>query len=232
MWRDFCYAQVVKDEPKEYSDGWTQFLGCKIDLSKRPLIPRPETEFWVEKAVACIKGQASGLTRGLALGPSVLDLFTGSGCIGIAVATQCPTAEVTLADIKNLISTPLPKNSKFVQSDLFSKLAGKFDFILANPPYVPTVGPTSRDALRGASIMDHEPKEALYAGKDGLDVIKKFLEQAPSHLNKGGQIWMEFGSEQKEEITNLLREFNYYQGFACTFHRDQHDRWRYLVATN
>ena len=208
--------------PKEYVDGSTEFLGCKIDLTKHPLIPRPETEFWADKAVAEIKKQPDA---------SVLDLFAGSGCIGIAVATHCPNAQVTLADIKNYVTTPLPaqaglpSNSKFIQSDLFSKLLGKFDFILANPPYV-------SEGKGVGGVMEHEPKEALYAGKDGLDVIKQFLEQAPGHLNKGGQIWMEFGSEQKEEVTNLLREFNYYQGFTCAFHRDQHDRWRYLVATN
>jgi len=206
-------------EPREYTEGWTEFLGCRIDLSKKPLIPRPETEFWVEKLIPEISGM--DIRRPF----HILDIFTGSGCVGIAVATHCPAAQVTLADIKNYVTTPLPTNAHFTQSDLFSKLPSKYDFILANPPYVPEDGGV-------AGIMKHEPSEALYAGKDGLDVIKKFLEQVPSHLSKGGQIWMEFGSEQKEEVTNLLRTFNYYQGFTCTFHRDQHDRWRYLVATN
>ena len=214
-------------EPKEYVDGWTEFLGCKIDLSKRPLIPRPETEFWVEKAVAEIssQGQSSGKSGGLAFEPKVLDLFSGSGCIGIAVATRCPNTKVTLADKTNYISTPLPKNAHFTQSDLFSKLSNKYDFILANPPYVP-------EGAGVGGIMKHEPHEAIYAGKDGLDVIRTFLEQAPTYLNKKGQIWMEFGNEQKEGVTNLLRAFNYYQGFTCTFHRDQHNAWRYLVIVN
>ncbi|HEY4518359.1 MAG TPA: hypothetical protein VJG48_01905, partial [Candidatus Paceibacterota bacterium] len=64
-----------------------------------------------------------------------------------------------------------------------------------------------------------------------LSVIRPFLEHAPLHLNPLGQVWMEFGTDQKEDVTNILREFNYYQNFNCSFHKDQHGTWRYLVAT-
>jgi len=202
---------------KEYHDGLTEFLGCRIDLSKKPMHPRPETEFWTEKALAEIRGRSSSG------GPtSVLDLFTGSGCIGIAIATHFPNVQITLADKTDYISTLLPSNACFVKSDLFSNISGKFDFILANPPYV-------AEGTGVPGIMDGEPPEALYAGTDGLAVIGSFLKQAADHLDPGGQIWMEFGSEQKEAITNLLREFNYYQNGNCTFHKDQHGKWRYLV---
>ncbi|HEY4504813.1 MAG TPA: HemK/PrmC family methyltransferase [Candidatus Paceibacterota bacterium] len=203
-------------EPREYKEGWTEFLNCKINLSKHPFIPRPETEYWVNQFLNS-RLDPSGLTR-------VLDIFTGSGCIGIALITKWPLTEVVLVDKTNYISTSLPANAKFVQSDLFAKVPGGFDVILANPPYV-------AEGKGMAGIMEHEPANALYAGKDGLSVIKPFLERAPSHLNPNGQIWMEFGPDQKEDVTNLLREFNYYQNFNCSFHKDQHGTWRYLVAT-
>lgn len=192
------------------------FIGQKINLSKHPMHPRPETEYWVSKFIESIGTEIKNPFH-------VLDLFTGSGCIGIAVASACPKSQVLLSDKTNYISTSLPKNTKFIQSDLFSKIPDKFDYILANPPYVP-----EGKGMKG--IMDHEPHDALYAGKDGLDVIKPFLEQARDRLNPSGQIWLEFGTEQKEAITNILRELNYYQSFNISFHKNQHDKWRYLVA--
>ena len=77
--------------------------------------------------------------------------------------------------------------------------------------------------------MDSEPHDALYACKKGLDVVKPFLKQAREHLNPAGEIWMEFGSEQKEVITNLPRDYNYYGSFNCTFHKDQYGNWRFVV---
>jgi len=219
-----CYARYM--EPKEYKEGFTEFLGCKIDLAKHPLIPRPETEFWTQKAIETIQpqGEASGKSGGLAFVPKILDLFTGSGCIGIAVASKIANAHVTLADKTDYISTQLPKKVTFRKSDLFSNIPEKYDFILANPPYVP-----EGKGVKG--IMEHEPHATLYAGKDGLDVIKPFLEQVREHLNPSGQIWLEFGTDQKEAITNILRELNYYQSFNISFHKDQHDKWRWVVVT-
>jgi|SRR3989344_5764213 len=207
--------------PKEYQDGWTEFLGCRIDLSKHPLIPRPETEFWTQKVIEAINNPAPIIPDRVL---SVLDIFSGSGCVGIAVATRCPRAKVTLSDKKNYISTPISKNVKFIESDLFENIADKFDLILANPPYIP-------EGKGVGGIMEYEPHEALYAGKDGLDVIRLFLEQASERLNDGGQIWMEFGADQKESITNLLRDFNYYQNSNCTFHKDQYQVWRWVVIS-
>ena len=219
----------MSNEPREYAEGWTEFLGCKIDLSHRPLIPRPETEFWVEKLINNLKHPAS---KGQLI--SALDLFSGSGCVGIAVLKHCPNTHVTFGELElstleqikincklnNLISTTY----QLIPTNFFSKISSKFDFILANPPYV-----AEGKGVEG--IMNHESPKALYAGTEGLDVIKPFLEQAREHLNPGGQIWMEFGSEQKEAVTNILRLFDYYQNFSCTFHRDQHNRWRYVVTT-
>lgn len=210
---------------------WVEFLGCRIDLSKRPMAPRPETEYWVEQAITAIRNRVSKEPRNPV---SVLDIFSGSGCIGIAVAKHCLNAHITFADksptmleqIKiNCANNELGiMNYELIQTEVFSGISKKYDFILANPPYVAL-------GTGVGGIMDQEPPEALYAGHDGLTVIRPFLFQAREHLASSGQVWLEFGSEQKETVTDLLRTYNYYQNFNCTFHRDQHGAWRYVVIT-
>ncbi len=228
-------SKPASNQPKEYQDGWTEFLNCKIDLSKRPLIPRPETEYWLEQALQMIGHRMSNHLGGM----RALDIFAGSGCIGVALARKYPALHLTFADndptmleqVK--INCDLNKlNSKsytLIQSDIFSAMPGTYDFIFANPPYVPVGQGVGRPTSDGVNIMDHEPKEALYAGKEGLDVIMPFFEQVREHLNPGGQIWLEFGAEQKDAITNILRELNYYGDYNCAFHKDQHGAWRYVV---
>lgn len=216
-------------EPKEYLEGWTEFLGCRIDLSHRPLIPRPETEFWVENLISRMDIRCPF---------QVLDLFAGSGCVGIAIAKRFPNIHITFADKNNLMLeqikincdlNSLPVTSYELRlTDNFSNVPEKFDFILANPPYVAEgtgIGPASD----GLNIMDHEPSEALYAGKDGLDVIRSFLEQAPEHLNKHRQIWMEFSSEQKDEIQKIISGLCYSK---FEFYKDQYGCWRWVVVSS
>lgn len=206
-------------EPKEYREGWTEFCGTKINLTKRPLIPRPETEYWTDKVIKSI-GNSS---------VTVLDMFTGSGCIGIAIAAHCPNARVTLSDKTNYVSTSLPKNCKFVESDLFLNLETKFDYIVANPPYIPE-GKGAKPDKNGESIMDYEPPEALYAGTDGLSIIRPFLKDVPNHLSGEGQLWMELGTGQKGAVTDFLRAYGYYDHFSCAFQRDQYGVTRFVVA--
>jgi release factor glutamine methyltransferase len=204
---------------------WVEFLGCRIDLSKRPLVPRPETEFWVNKFLNSNPSVGSLGVRDSKL--RILDMFTGSGCIGIAVASKLPNSQIVLSDKTNYISTPLPENARFVQSNLFENISEKFDFILANPPYVP-----EGEGVGG--IMDEEPPDALYAGPDGLSVIRPFLAEAHKHLELGGgsphsagQVWMEFGTDQEGEIEKILLTLPYSK---FSFHPDQYGVLRYLVA--
>jgi len=230
-------ARLEQGEPLDYIIGWREFLGCKIDLSAKPLIPREETEFWVGETIKELNLEAkppSGRKPqlgGLASKPlNVLDLFAGSGCIGLAVLKHIPNAKVTFGDL-------YPINKRTIKTDIFSNIKGKFDIIFANPPYIPTKksGSTSLDEARDKlltashvqkSVKDWEPKEALYAGSDGLAIIKKFLKQAKDHLNVGGLIYLEFGYGQKLAITKLLKQSGYthYQ-----FNKDQFGKWRWVV---
>ncbi|MFA6415982.1 MAG: peptide chain release factor N(5)-glutamine methyltransferase [Candidatus Paceibacterota bacterium] len=215
--------KIEQGEPLDYVIGWRDFLGCRIDLSERPLIPRAETEFWTELVIKKIGQQPA----------KVLDIFAGSGCVGLAVLKHCLQVEVTFADSEESCLRQIRKNRvklrhaaslvKIIKSDVFSNIKNKFDFILANPPYVPTVGRGSRVQT---SASKYEPATALWSGADGLDIIRRFLTDAKNHLTPTGEIWLEFSVGQKTKIEKLLRENGYKQ---CQFHRDQFGRFRFVV---
>jgi len=213
--------RLERGEPVDYIIGFTEFLGCKIDLSQKPLIPRPETEYWAEKAIAGIKANSE-----------VLDIFSGSGCIGIAVLKHIKNAKVCFAEKDKRLLKQIKINLKLnkidskkyriVQSDVFQHVKGKYDYILANPPYI---AEGRKDKIQ-KSVLKFEPKRALFGGKNGLLFIKIFLKGARDYLKKEGRIYMEFDSRQKGEIKKILEKIGYknYQ-----FQKDQFERWRYLI---
>ena len=217
--------RLAKGEPLDYVIGWREFLGVKIDLSERPLIPREETEFWVRQVVGEI-GQRQ---------VKILDIFSGSGCIGLAVLKNCPKAKVTLADVEDHCLRQIKKNLRLnrfdptrfsvKKADIFSGLSGRFDLILANPPYVAKQG---RGSKVQRTTLRWEPASALWAGADGLDIIRSFLASAKKYLAPKGQIWLEFGVGQKTKIARILKAENHSQ---WRFARDQFGRWRLVVVS-
>lgn len=221
--------RVEAGEPLDYVIGFTEFLGCKIDLSKKVLIPRFETEFWVEKAIEDIyyKSQTFGNSS-----IRVLDVFAGSGCIGIAVLKHVKNSFVVFADSEKesidqiKINTKLNKVArdrfKIIKSDIFDGIGAKFDVILANPPYISAA---RRNRVQ-KSVIQFEPHAALFGGGDGLFFIKKFLASAKNFLNPGGKIYMEFDTIQKKSIEKLIKEYQYKK---YTFYKDQYGKWRYVV---
>ncbi|MCX6720412.1 MAG: HemK family protein methyltransferase [Candidatus Staskawiczbacteria bacterium] len=204
-------------QPQEYAIGFVEFLGCKIDLSSRPLIPRPETEFWVEKAIEVIHHNIHGRGK---YDVRVLDMFAGSGCIGMAVLKHVKNAKVTFADKYKYFDSP-----NFIKSDVFSNIRDKYDFIFANPPYIPT----KNKSKVGKSVLKYEPKTALFGGPDGLFYIDKFLRGVKKHLNTNGQIFMEFSPEQKTAVGKLTKKYGYKN---YEFHKDQFNRWRWVSIFN
>lgn len=229
-------------EPIDYVIGFTEFLGCKIDLSKRPLIPRPETEFWTKKAIEIMKSSNHNNTRSRAIMIAknkikILDVFAGSGCIGIAVFKKIKNCKVDFADKDKKCLEQIKINcrragmaqSKIIQSDIFRNIKNKYDYIFANPPYV------AKNRINDVqkSVLKYESKQALFGGKDGLFYIRKFLKEAKNHLRpagfgrSGGRIYMEFDPPQKKEIEKILKKFGY-NNFQ--FKKDQYNKRRWLIA--
>lgn len=201
--------RLTAGEPLGYVIGHVPFLNCKIFLDSHPLIPRPETEYWVEKAIEVIKEEAGSADWPL----RVLDLCAGSGAIGVAVAKAVPSAEVAFVEIdpshlptieKNITQNlsferkVLDERFTMIESDLFSKVEGKFDFILTNPPYIdPVLDRTEK------SVKNFEPHIALYGGTDGIELITRIIAEAPQHLLPNGQLWIEHEPEQSDSISKL-----------------------------
>jgi len=193
-------------EPLGYVIGYVPFLNCQIYLDSHPLIPRPETEFWVEKAITEIEEAAKTASHTL----RVLDLCAGSGAIGIAVAKAIPEIHVHFAEIdkthlpiigKNLAANDIScTRYRVFESNLFENVTDKYDFILTNPPYIdPALDRTE------PSVKNHEPGLALYGGKAGMEIISKIIEQATNYLNEAGVIYIEHEPEQTAEIAKLAK---------------------------
>ena len=188
--------------PLAYVIGWVPFLDAKIYLDSKPLIPRPETEYWT--AVAIKELQSSSLKN-----PKVLDLCAGSGCVGIAVAKKIPDAEVHFIEIdpahhstirKNILENDIDeKRTRILGGDLFEYAENNYDMILANPPYIATALSSRVDQ----NVLAHEPKQALWAGEDGMNFIKKIIDLAPKYLSKNGVLYIEHEPEQVEKIQAL-----------------------------
>ncbi|XOB46355.1 MAG: HemK family protein methyltransferase [Candidatus Nealsonbacteria bacterium] len=213
--------------PREYKKGFVDFLGCKIDLSKKPFIPRIETEYWVKRAIKEIKNSKLKVKN-----LEILDIFAGSGCIGIAILKNIKNSFVDFVDnnkkaifqikINLKINKISSKKYKIYRSNLFEKLKGEgYDFIFANPPYV------AEERLKEVqnSVLKYEPKTTFLAGKKGLHYIKKFLKEAKKFLKKRGIAYLEFDPLQKTEVKNILEKEGY-KDFR--FFKDQFKKYRWV----
>jgi len=222
--------RLVLGEPLAYLIGHTPFLNCKIWLDSHPLIPRPETEFWVEEAIKTIRDGATmslGLTETT---PRILDLCAGSGCIGVAVAKAIPVARVDFSEIDSSHLPTIKKNleenristdrTQVSHTNLFENLTGKYDFILSNPPYIDASLNRTEE-----SVIKNEPYLALFGGEKGLEIIDQIIEDAPTYLKPGGQLWIEHEPEQSETISKLGKK----GGFSVTTHKDQYETERYSI---
>ena len=217
-------TQNKTDIPEEYKKGFVDFLGCKIDLSRRPLIPRPETEFWTKRAIIDLAELGASKIR-------VLDIFSGSGCIGIAVAKNLPLSSVDFSDIEASAVEQIKINCeinaiasdrfRIFRSDIFAGIPeGKYDAILANPPYIDPlkIGQVQK------SVLDWEPGAALFAADKGLAQINEFLKQAKDFLTPEGFIYLEFDFSQKNDIMKIVKKEEY---SAPEFFKDQFGKWRF-----
>jgi release factor glutamine methyltransferase len=184
--------------PLQYILGEAPFMDFALRVEEGVLIPRPETELLAEE---CIK-----------LAPkTLLDLCTGSGCIAAAAARA--GIRVTAADISDDALRVAAENleglgAELVKSDLFGALEGRaFEVIATNPPYIPS---GDIEGLQ-PEVRDHEPRIALDGGADGLDIIRRIINEAPQYLKEGGLLLMEIGDDQGAEAVSLAVESGSYR---------------------
>jgi release factor glutamine methyltransferase len=186
--------------PVQYIIGKTEFCGLDIIVNENVLIPRPETEVLVEKAVETAKSRGRGVR--------ILDLCTGSGAIAIALTKSIIDCKIVASDIsvqalqvarENALRNGAAQNIKFVNSDLFGNIEGKFDIIVSNPPYIARF---EFETLQKEVLK--EPRIALDGGEDGLDFYRKIVRAAPGFLNPGGYLIFEIGFGQLNEIRKII----------------------------
>lgn len=191
-------------EPVAYILGEREFWSMSFLVSPDVLIPRPESELLVERAVALLgkKGESR-----------ILDAGCGSGAVGLAVASELPQAQVTLLDLcpkalevarRNAEKFGLSGRTRFLASDLFQALdeGETFDLIASNPPYVAT---GELDGLM-PEVSSFEPRLALDGGADGMDLIRRVIGEAPACLARGGYLLIEMDPRQMDDAEAVSEE--------------------------
>ncbi|MFA5998295.1 MAG: HemK family protein methyltransferase [Candidatus Paceibacterota bacterium] len=218
--------RLAAGEPLGYVIGWQPFLGLKIYLDSKPLIPRPETEWWTEQLLNTLTSRESAEPLHL------LDLCSGSGAIGCAALARLPNTRVSFGEIdpaheatilKNIRENGLDESRASVRiGDLFEPFDNlKFDIIAANPPYIPA------GRALPTSVAEHEPSRALFAGEDGLAVIRRVAEELPKRLAEGGEAWIEFDSAHAAAACALFAA----QNLSAKIRTDQYGTPRLLVVS-
>ncbi len=211
-------------EPLQHIIGEVEFVGLKLKVDRRALIPRPETEHLIEL-----------LAKELPASPAqILDLGTGSGAIALALSVKYPNAAVTGVDLspqalslarENAALTGLDSRAKFLESDWFSALPAdsKFPLIVANPPYL------TEEEVREAEpeVKEFEPAAALSPGKDGASDLIKIITEAPRYLAAGGLLACETGIAQHAQLQELAALSGYTRTKSLP---DLTGRDRYLLA--
>ena len=199
--------RYIENIPLQYILGKQNFFKEEYIVNENVLIPRQDTEILVETAIYYINKNKY---------VSLLDLCTGSGCVGISIANNSNISKVDLVDIsenalkvasKNICLNDVKKEIKVILSDLFTKLDtnNKYDIIVSNPPYI-----KKQDILSLSEEVKKEPLLALDGGKSGTIFYKKILENAYGYLNKNGMIIFEIGYDELEDIKKIIAEYEHY----------------------
>jgi release factor glutamine methyltransferase len=214
-------------EPLQHITGSVSFCGYEIKVAKDALIPRPETELLAEKAWSCLKALPSDA-------PRFLDFGTGTGCISIAIAKECPKAAGTCLDISEPALALARNNAEtngclerltFLLSNGFESLnpGEKFDLIVSNPPYIPTAEIEQLDP----EVRIFDPHLALNGGPDGLEFYRLLARAGKNFLVPGGRLFAEFGDGQESDLAALFADENW---IVEKFEPDYTGRMRILTA--
>lgn len=196
--------RVIEGIPLQYITKTSEFYGLHFYVDKNVLIPQPDTEILVEEVIKIAKKESK-----------ILDICTGSGCIGISIAKNLENAQITLSDIsenalkiaeKNVKNNNVYDKIKIIKSDMFENIKEKYNIIVSNPPYIET------DTIKTLSKqVQNEPKIALDGGKDGLEFYRKLLTVSPKHLEKNGVLCIEIGYNQREQVIKIAKKTKEYE---------------------
>jgi release factor glutamine methyltransferase len=217
---DAMLARLQSGDPLPYILGSWEFFGLEFGVTPDVLIPRPETELLVERAILWL--QAHPNCR------QAVDVGTGSGCIGITLAVNVPDLQIVATDIsstaakmarRNAVRNGVGQRMEVLECDLLPP-GKEFDLIVANLPYIPT------KTLRRLPIFGREPTVALDGGKDGLDLIRRLLTAAPEGLNPGGLMLLEIEASQGPAAISLA--FDIFTKAEIHLHKDLAGRDRIL----
>jgi release factor glutamine methyltransferase len=200
--------RCIQHEPVQYLTSRTEFYSISLKVAADCLIPRPETELLVERAIEFLRGRTGT--------QYVCDLCTGCGCIAVAIGKNYPDAKIIATDIseqalniaaENIKKYQLDQKIELLQGNLFEPLISQldvkeFDLIVCNPPYVSGAEYEKLDA----KVRNYEPKLALDGGADGLDIYRKIAAEIGSHLKKDGALMLEIGYLQGQQVKGLLED--------------------------
>jgi release factor glutamine methyltransferase len=206
--RDFAdvIQRRTRREPLQHIIGNQEFWGLEFIVSSDVLIPRPETEFIIEAALAIVEDRNTPVR--------IIDLCTGSGCIAVSLAKELTAARIIATDAsekalaiarENTRRHGVSEHIRFLLGDLFEPLEeldirGQIDIIVSNPPYV-QAGDLS---TLQPEVRDYEPEMALIAGPGGTEMAKRIIQLAPEYLKKNGALIMEMGLGQAEALTRMV----------------------------
>lgn len=188
-------ARCEAGEPLAYVLGWKEFFGRRFQLDARVLIPRPETELMIEKAIDFMGSQREGLL--------VADVGTGSGCVAVTLAAEMPGLRVVATDLSlaalrvaqiNADEHGVADGVRLIQTDLLAPFPKLFDVICANLPYIPAY------KIPYLRVAEREPHIALNGGQDGLEFVRRLIITLPDWLKQGGRAYIEIDQDQAEAV--------------------------------
>jgi len=220
-----------QQEPIAYLTGKTEFYSLELEVSPDCMIPRPETELLVERSIEFLRER-----RGTQF---VCDLCTGCGCIAVAIGKNFANSQIIATDIcgaalsvaaENVEKYQLGDRVKLLCGDLFEPLVPqldieKFDLIVCNPPYVSSAEFEKLDK----NVKDYEPKSALFAGEDGLDIYRRVAEKVHQFLKDNATLMLEIGYAQGEAVRELFEQTDIFA--EIKIEKDFHDNDRIAIAT-
>ena len=223
------FRQVVrrrlKREPIQYITGRTQFRSLNLATDQRALIPRPETEVLVSVVLEYVRAEARALR--------LIDIGTGSGAIALSIAREAPSVSVHATDISAEAAALARENAAengiempIWTGSLFHPVpeCEQFDIVVSNPPYIAV---SERPQLQ-PEVRDWEPASALFAGQDGLDVVRELVAASPARMTAGGLLALEIGSTQAGEVESIIGKSSSFENIRVI--RDLSGRERIVTA--